>query len=69
VATYSIRQLSEKVRRTISPCAVCDDTKYLQVVKPGDSLWQIKCMNCMTTGPAMPTRAEAIEMWTELWDS
>ena len=67
MTTYSIRQLTDRQRSNIQPCAVCDTTKFLQMVRLDKDTHQIKCMNCMITGPAMASAVGAIEGWDRLW--
>ena len=68
MATYGIRQLTDRQRAHIQPCAICDNTKFLQMIKPDQDTWQVKCMSCMVTGPVMASSVGAIEGWDRLWD-
>ena len=63
MATYSIRQLTDRQRREICLCGNCKDSNYLQMVRPVEGEWQVKCMRCMMMGPVRRSAHEAINAW------
>lgn len=66
--TYKLRNgihrpLSAKEIEFIEPCVHCM-SKSLKLML--DSMYQIKCLACGTTGPFGQTRGTAISLWDSL---